>query len=160
MPCIRPCLDANTHLYEKLYRSVRPSVPCYFRNTINLLEWLFDTNKHFTSPWLLLKAMFYQNSADRWLALGLEWIGALVVLFCSFYAILEEETSAGIAGLTVSYALNVTQVVVNVIFVVVAVVVVVVFHTSWRKRLRREKQDSLSAAPSMSHVGCCCCCRC
>ena len=57
-----------------------------------------------------LKALFYLNSADRWLALLLEWIGAFVVLFCTLFTILEEGTSAGTAGLTISYAINVTQV--------------------------------------------------
>ena len=33
MPCIRPCLDATRHPYKRLYPSIDPSVPSYFRTT-------------------------------------------------------------------------------------------------------------------------------
>jgi ATP-binding cassette subfamily C (CFTR/MRP) protein 1 len=55
------------------------------------------------------KAMFPMMSSDRWLSIRLESLGAFVVLFCALYAILGETTSAGMAGLTLSYAINLTQ---------------------------------------------------
>ena len=57
-----------------------------------------------------LRALFYHNSADRWLALMLEWVGACIVLCCAIFTILDGEISPGGAGLMITYAINVTQV--------------------------------------------------
>lgn len=49
--------------------------------------------------------------ANRWLAVRLELVGALIVLFACFFAVLGRETmSAALVGLSVSYALQISQV--------------------------------------------------
>jgi ATP-binding cassette subfamily C (CFTR/MRP) protein 1 len=53
---------------------------------------------------LIYLCVFY-----RWLAIRLETIGNLVVLFAALFAVLGRETmSPGIVGLSVSYALQIT----------------------------------------------------
>ena len=75
----------------------------------------FCMESHFQSTFLNhadenLKALFYHNSADRWMALMLESVGACIVLFCAVIAILDRGISPGGAGLMITYAINVTQV--------------------------------------------------
>jgi ATP-binding cassette, subfamily C (CFTR/MRP), member 1 len=49
--------------------------------------------------------------ANRWLAVRLEILGAIVVLFAALFAILARETiSPAIVGLSISYALQISQV--------------------------------------------------
>lgn len=46
----------------------------------------------------------------RWLAVRLETIGNLIVLFAGLFAVLGQETlTPGMAGLSISYALQITQ---------------------------------------------------
>ena len=53
---------------------------------------------------------FPNNISNRWLALRLELIGNLVTVFSALFAVLARNSiSAGIAGLSVSYSLNVSQ---------------------------------------------------
>lgn len=48
--------------------------------------------------------------ANRWLAVRLEMVGALVVLFAGLFAVLARETiSPAIVGLSISYALQISQ---------------------------------------------------
>ncbi|KAK6042920.1 ABC transporter transmembrane region, partial [Cooperia oncophora] len=51
--------------------------------------------------------------ADRWLAIRLEFIGNLVIFFAALFAVISKEfgwvTSPGIIGVSVSYALNITE---------------------------------------------------
>ncbi|XP_050432447.1 multidrug resistance-associated protein 1 isoform X1 [Adelges cooleyi] len=48
--------------------------------------------------------------ANRWLAVRLETIGNLIIFFASIFSVLGKDTlSAGIVGLSVSYALQITQ---------------------------------------------------
>lgn len=48
--------------------------------------------------------------ANRWLAVRLEMVGALVVLFACLFAILARETiKAAVVGLSVSYSLQISQ---------------------------------------------------
>ena len=75
----------------------------------------FRMESHFRSLFMNhaddnLRALFYHNSADRWMALMLESVGACIVLFCAVIAILDRGISPGGAGLMITYAINVTQV--------------------------------------------------
>jgi ATP-binding cassette, subfamily C (CFTR/MRP), member 1 len=48
--------------------------------------------------------------ANRWLAVRLEIVGALVVLFACLFAVLARETiSPAMVGLSISYALQISQ---------------------------------------------------
>ncbi|KAI8125134.1 Multidrug resistance-associated protein 1 [Lucilia cuprina] len=47
--------------------------------------------------------------ANRWLAIRLEMVGNLIILFASLFAVLGGQKNAGLVGLSVSYALQVTQ---------------------------------------------------
>ncbi|KAH9518524.1 Multidrug resistance-associated protein 1 [Bulinus truncatus] len=48
--------------------------------------------------------------ANRWLAIRLEIVGNLIIFFASLFAVLgREELSPGIVGLSITYAMNVTQ---------------------------------------------------
>ncbi|KAK8805623.1 hypothetical protein WA158_002279 [Blastocystis sp. Blastoise] len=59
------------------------------------------------------RAYFLQFSANCWLGLRLEFAGTIIVLFSSLLAVLGKATSSddfvGIAALSISYALSVTQ---------------------------------------------------
>jgi len=49
--------------------------------------------------------------ANRWLAVRLESLGALVILFAALFAVLAGDTiSAAVAGLSISYSLQISQV--------------------------------------------------
>ncbi|EPB66686.1 ABC transporter, ATP-binding protein [Ancylostoma ceylanicum] len=57
----------------------------------------------------------YSNVAsNRWLAIRLEFIGNLVIFFAALFAVISKElgwvTSPGIIGVSITYALNVTEV--------------------------------------------------
>lgn len=47
--------------------------------------------------------------ANRWLAIRLEMVGNLIILFAALFAVLGGQTNPGLVGLSVSYALQVTQ---------------------------------------------------
>lgn len=48
--------------------------------------------------------------ANRWLAVRLEMVGALIVLFACLFAILSDTISPATVGLSISYALQISQV--------------------------------------------------
>ncbi|KAI9812228.1 MAG: hypothetical protein M1826_002937 [Phylliscum demangeonii] len=60
-----------------------------------------------------LRAYFPSVSANRWLAIRLEFLGAVIILAAAGFAILNVATgqglSAGMVGLAMSYALQITQ---------------------------------------------------
>ncbi|KAK3117808.1 ATP-binding cassette glutathione S-conjugate transporter ycf1 [Teratosphaeriaceae sp. CCFEE 6253] len=67
-------------------------------------EWRIDAN---------LRAYFPSISANRWLAVRLEFIGSIVILAAASFAIISVTNgsglSAGLVGLSMSYALQITQ---------------------------------------------------
>lgn len=67
-------------------------------------EWRVDSN---------LKAFFPMISANRWLAIRLEFLGAVVILASAGFAIISvtsgSNLSAGMVGLAMSYALQITS---------------------------------------------------
>ncbi|KAF2457048.1 multidrug resistance-associated protein 1 [Lineolata rhizophorae] len=67
-------------------------------------EWRMDAN---------LRAYFPSISANRWLAVRLEFIGSVIILGASGFAIISVSAgsglSAGMVGLSMSYALQITQ---------------------------------------------------
>lgn len=57
-----------------------------------------------------LKFYYPNNIANRWLALRLELLGNLITVFASLFAVLSRNSiSAGLAGLSISYSLNISQ---------------------------------------------------
>lgn len=67
-------------------------------------EWRMDAN---------LRAYFPSISANRWLAVRLEFIGSMIILSSAVLSIISVTTgsglSAGMVGLAMSYALQITQ---------------------------------------------------
>lgn len=67
-------------------------------------EWRVDAN---------IRAYFPSISANRWLAIRLEFIGSVVIFFASFFAVIAvgygRGPPAGILGLAMSYALQITS---------------------------------------------------
>jgi ATP-binding cassette, subfamily C (CFTR/MRP), member 1 len=67
-------------------------------------EWRVDAN---------LRAYFPSINANRWLAVRLEFIGSVIILAAAGFAIVSVSTksglSAGMVGLAMSYALQITQ---------------------------------------------------
>uniref|UniRef100_A0A4W4G0I7 ATP-binding cassette, sub-family C (CFTR/MRP), member 2 n=1 Tax=Electrophorus electricus TaxID=8005 RepID=A0A4W4G0I7_ELEEL len=60
-----------------------------------------DDNLKSVYPWIV---------SNRWLAIRLEFLGNLVVFFSALFAVLSRDTlDSGLVGLSISYALNVTQ---------------------------------------------------
>jgi ATP-binding cassette subfamily C (CFTR/MRP) protein 1 len=67
-------------------------------------EWRVDAN---------LRAYFPSINANRWLAVRLEFIGSFIILAAAAFAVISVSTgsglSAGMVGLAMSYALQITQ---------------------------------------------------
>jgi ABC-type multidrug transport system fused ATPase/permease subunit len=67
-------------------------------------EWRMDAN---------LRAYFPSVSANRWLAVRLEFLGSVIIFAAALFAIISVTTgsalSAGMVGLAMSYALQITQ---------------------------------------------------
>lgn len=57
-----------------------------------------------------LKSLYPWIVSNRWLAIRLEFLGNLVVFFAAMLAVISRESlDSGLVGLSISYALNVTQ---------------------------------------------------
>uniref|UniRef100_UPI00398F0E09 ATP-binding cassette sub-family C member 2 n=1 Tax=Pristiophorus japonicus TaxID=55135 RepID=UPI00398F0E09 len=64
-------------------------------------EEIVDENQKCVFPWIV---------ANRWLAIRLEFVGNLVVFFTVLFAVIARgRLDSGLVGLSISYALNVTQ---------------------------------------------------
>ncbi|VDM71500.1 unnamed protein product, partial [Strongylus vulgaris] len=61
-----------------------------------------------------IKCKHSNVASNRWLAIRLEFIGNLVIFFAALFAVISKElgwvTSPGIIGVSITYALNVTEV--------------------------------------------------
>ncbi|KAG5890605.1 hypothetical protein JTB14_005118 [Gonioctena quinquepunctata] len=47
--------------------------------------------------------------SNRWLAVRLEMMGNLIILFAALFAVLAKDTAPGLVGLSITYALQITQ---------------------------------------------------
>mmetsp|Transcript_69083 Transcript_69083/g.193045 ORF Transcript_69083/g.193045 Transcript_69083/m.193045 type:complete len:313 (-) Transcript_69083:48-986(-) len=56
-----------------------------------------------------LRSYYLNVASNRWLALRLEGLGAIIVLLASLLAVCSDSVSAGLGGLSITYALSVTQ---------------------------------------------------
>uniref|UniRef100_A0A8C5GHE0 ATP-binding cassette, sub-family C (CFTR/MRP), member 2 n=1 Tax=Gouania willdenowi TaxID=441366 RepID=A0A8C5GHE0_GOUWI len=64
-------------------------------------EITIDENLKSVYPWIV---------SNRWLAIRLEFVGNLVVFFAALFAVISRDSlDSGLVGLSISYALNVTQ---------------------------------------------------
>ncbi|KAM8738721.1 ATP-binding cassette sub-family C member 2 isoform 1-T2 [Acanthopagrus schlegelii] len=64
-------------------------------------EMTIDGNLKSVYPWIV---------SNRWLAIRLEFLGNLVVFFSALFAVISRDSlDSGLVGLSISYALNVTQ---------------------------------------------------
>ncbi|XP_056148222.1 canalicular multispecific organic anion transporter 1 [Lampris incognitus] len=64
-------------------------------------EYTIDENLKTVYPWIV---------SNRWLAIRLEFLGTLVVFFAALLAVISRQAlDSGLVGLSISYALNVTQ---------------------------------------------------
>ncbi|XP_028278726.1 ATP-binding cassette sub-family C member 2 isoform X2 [Parambassis ranga] len=64
-------------------------------------EITIDENLKSVYPWIV---------SNRWLAIRLEFLGNLVVFFAALFAVISRDSlDSGLVGLSISYALNVTQ---------------------------------------------------
>ncbi|XP_038593401.1 canalicular multispecific organic anion transporter 1 [Micropterus salmoides] len=64
-------------------------------------EITIDENLKSVYPWIV---------SNRWLAIRLEFLGNLVVFFASLFAVISRKSlNSGLVGMSISYALNVTQ---------------------------------------------------
>ncbi|XP_038678143.1 canalicular multispecific organic anion transporter 1 [Scyliorhinus canicula] len=64
-------------------------------------EQIINGNQKCVFPWIV---------ANRWLAIRLEFVGNLVVFFAALFSVLARGSlDSGLVGLSISYALNVTQ---------------------------------------------------
>uniref|UniRef100_A0A8P4G8C0 ABC-type glutathione-S-conjugate transporter n=1 Tax=Dicentrarchus labrax TaxID=13489 RepID=A0A8P4G8C0_DICLA len=64
-------------------------------------EITIDGNLKSVYPWIV---------SNRWLAIRLEFLGNLVVFFAALFAVISRDSlDSGLVGLSISYALNVTQ---------------------------------------------------
>ncbi|KAM8860010.1 ATP-binding cassette sub-family C member 2 isoform 1-T2 [Spinachia spinachia] len=64
-------------------------------------ETVIDENLKSLYPWIV---------SNRWLAIRLEFLGNLVVFFAALFAVISRDSlNSGLVGLSISYALNVTQ---------------------------------------------------
>uniref|UniRef100_A0A3B3TUD5 Canalicular multispecific organic anion transporter 1-like n=1 Tax=Poecilia latipinna TaxID=48699 RepID=A0A3B3TUD5_9TELE len=64
-------------------------------------EVTIDENLKSVYPWIV---------SNRWLAIRLEFLGNLVVFFAALFAVISRDSlESGLVGLSISYALNVTQ---------------------------------------------------
>lgn len=53
---------------------------------------------------------YLSKVADRWLAVRLETVGGLIIFFAALFAVMARETiSPGLAGLSISYTLEVSH---------------------------------------------------
>lgn len=108
---------ATSRQLRRMESITRSPIYAHFGETITGQSTIraFNEQKRFTDE-AALKVDFNQSIsyqgiiANRWLAIRLEIIGAFVVLFASLFAVLARDSiSNAIVGLSISYALQISQ---------------------------------------------------
>uniref|UniRef100_A0A3B4B8H9 Uncharacterized protein n=1 Tax=Periophthalmus magnuspinnatus TaxID=409849 RepID=A0A3B4B8H9_9GOBI len=97
--------------------TVDEAIPQSFRSwilyavlTTNQANALLNLNRHIGTSHYWQTYMLYNVPCDRWVAIRLEFVGNLVVFFAALFAVISRNSlDSGMVGLSISYALNVTQ---------------------------------------------------
>jgi ABC-type multidrug transport system fused ATPase/permease subunit len=108
---------ASSRQLMRLESVTRSPIFSHFQETVNgastiraygQVERFIDESQHRMDQ--NLKAYYPYVTSNRWLGIRLEFVGNCIVFFSALFAVIERgNLSAGIVGLSVSYALRTTQ---------------------------------------------------
>ncbi|RZC38992.1 multidrug resistance-associated protein 1 [Asbolus verrucosus] len=66
-------------------------------------------SEHFVNRTVLSKNLNIKSTLIKWLAVRLEMIGNLIILFAALFAVIGKDQNPGLVGLSVTYSLQITQ---------------------------------------------------